>query len=185
MPGIELRIVDVETREPLPPGQAGEVEVGGYSLMTGFYKKERHETFTRDGLYPTGDVMSQDEEGYLTFSHRIGDMIKVHGANVAPQEVEMALLALPPVARAAVIGLPDPAGGSVVVAAVELHPGHAFDEAAIRAHLRTQLSSYKTPRRIVALKAEELPFTGSGKIHKPRLAPIIAARLEAEDEAAA
>lgn len=184
IPGVKLRVVDQETRQPLPPGQVGEAEVAGYSLMMGLYKKERQDTFTADGFYRTGDLLSQDADGFLTFSNRIGDMIKVHGANVAPLEVERALEALPQIARAAVVGLPDPDGGSVLVAAVEVRAGREFDEASIRAELRTKLSSFKVPRRIVALKPEEFPLTGSGKIVKAGLRPILGARLEAEDTTA-
>jgi acyl-CoA synthetase (AMP-forming)/AMP-acid ligase II len=182
--GVQLRIVDQTTREPLPPGQVGEAEVRGYSLMMGLYKKERGDTFTADGFYRTGDLLSQDEEGYLTFSNRIGEMIKVHGANVAPLEVEKAIEDLSQIARAAVVGLPDPDGGSVLVAAVEVRPGREFDEAAIRSELRTKLSSYKVPRRILELQSEEFPLTGSGKIVKSALPPILGARLQAEDETA-
>src|SRR5690606_37407098 len=61
-PGAFVRIVDPETREPLPPGQPGELLAGGYSLMAGLYKKERHETFVGELLYPTGDMCSVDED---------------------------------------------------------------------------------------------------------------------------
>jgi len=180
IPGVKLRIVDQKTREPLPPGEVGEVEVAGYSLMQGINKRERDQVFTPDGWYATGDLCRRDADGYLFFSNRIGEMIKVHGANVAPLEVEFALNHLPQISRSAVVGLPDVEGGSVLVAAVEVRPGHDFDPEAIRAQLKTQLSSYKVPRRIFALAADEFPLTGSGKIVKSALVPLLGGRLVAE-----
>jgi acyl-coenzyme A synthetase/AMP-(fatty) acid ligase len=180
IPGVKLRIVDQKTREPLPPGEVGEVEVAGYSLMQGIYKRERDDVFTPDGWYATGDLCRRDADGYLFFSNRIGEMIKVHGANVAPLEVEFALNAQPQIARSAVVGLPDVEGGSVLVAAVEVRPGRDFDAEAVRAVLKTQLSSYKVPRRIFAMAADEFPLTGSGKIVKSALVPLLTQRLAAE-----
>jgi acyl-CoA synthetase (AMP-forming)/AMP-acid ligase II len=184
IPGVRLRIVDPTTRQPVTPGEVGEVLVAGYSLMQGLYKKERDETFTEDGMYATGDLGRIDARGDFYFHSRMGEMLKVHGANVAPIEVETCLNALPPIERSAVLGLPAADGGSLLVAAVQMRAGEAFDEAAVREALRGQLSSYKVPRRIFAMAAEDLPLTGSGKIRKPALAPLLAARLEAESQAA-
>lgn len=184
IPGVKLRIVDQTTREPLPPNQVGEVEVAGYSLMQGIYKREREHVFTADGWYATGDLCRRDEDGYLFFSNRIGEMIKVHGANVAPLEVEFALNHLPQIARVAVVGLPDKGLDSLLAAAVEIRPGHVFDAEAIRETLKTQLSSYKVPRRIFAFDPDEFPLTGSGKIVKSALVPMLQARMRAETDTA-
>jgi acyl-CoA synthetase (AMP-forming)/AMP-acid ligase II len=185
IPGVILKIVDQETRQPLPAGEFGELLVGGYSLMQGLYKKERGDTFTADGLYATGDICCVDADGYVFFQSRMGEMIKVHGANVAPLEVELTLNAMPQIERAAVVGLPGADGGALLVAAVQIRASERFDEAAIREHLRGQLSSYKVPKRLFALAPEEFPMTGSGKVRKSDLIGQLAARLAAEGGAAA
>jgi len=177
--GVVLKVVDEETREPVGPGVVGEILLGGYSLMQGLYKKERQDVFTADGLYPTGDTGSVDEDGYVTFSHRLGEMLKIHGANVAPAEVENTLMMLPHIARAVVVGVPWD-GEIMLVSAVEARAGHAFDEASTREELRALLSSYKVPRRIFAMAFEEFPVTGSGKVRKQLLGPMLIEKMRAE-----
>jgi acyl-CoA synthetase (AMP-forming)/AMP-acid ligase II len=182
VPGVLHRLVDAETRQPAAPGELGELLVSGYNLTKGLYKRERSETFTADGFYATGDVCRIDEEGYVSFSHRLGEMIKIHGANVAPLEVEICLMRLPQIARAAVVAVgrrSDP----LLVAAVEVRPGQSFDEAEIRAELRTQLSSFKVPKRIIPLEADDFPLTGSGKVKKPILIEMIEKQIYADSPA--
>ena len=181
VPGVELRVENPETGELAPPGEIGHLYVRGYCLMQGLYKKERAETFRSDGFYDTGDLVSVDAEGYLKFSSRTGDVIKVHGANVAPLEVELCLASLPGVARSAVVGLPRNEADSLLVAAVELNEGASFDEARLLAGLKSVLSSYKVPRRIVPLAPDAFPLTGSGKVKKADLVALLKARLEAEE----
>jgi acyl-CoA synthetase (AMP-forming)/AMP-acid ligase II len=182
LPGITVKIVDEATRQPLGANEVGEVLMRGYSLMQGLYKKERDQTFTADGFYATGDLGALDEDGFFTFSHRVGEMLKVHGANVAPAEVENTLNALHQIERCAVVGLPT-TDGVLLVAAVQIRASETFDEAQIREELRTRLSSFKVPRRIFVLAAEEMPVTGSGKIRKPDLVLLLAERLRAEASA--
>ncbi|GIX30174.1 MAG: hypothetical protein KatS3mg124_0646 [Porticoccaceae bacterium] len=108
----ERRVVDPETRLPVPPGQVGELEVRGPSVLVGLYKVDRGQVFTEDGYYPTGDLVRMDEEGWLWFVARRKDMIKTRAANVSRLEVEQALEGLPDVARAFVAGFPTPSGAS-------------------------------------------------------------------------
>ena len=179
LPGITLKIVDEVTRETLGPNQVGEALVRGYSLMQGLYKREPAEVFTPDGFYATGDAGSFDDDGFFVFSHRLGEMLKIHGANVAPAEVENTLNTLDQIERSAVVGLPA-ADGLMLAAAVQVRRSQSFDEAEIREALKSRLSSFKVPRRIFALEPEEFPVTGSGKIRKPDLIPLLAARVQAE-----
>jgi acyl-CoA synthetase (AMP-forming)/AMP-acid ligase II len=177
VPGVEHKIVDPETGEALAPGELGEICVRGYSLMLGLHKQEREDVFDRDGYYHTGDAGYFDADGVLFFSGRLGEMIKTAGANVTPREVEVALEALPEVALAFVVGLPDPVRGQNVAAAIVLKRGAALDADTARARLREQLSSYKVPREFWFAAKDELPFTDSGKIDKKRLTALYAQRL--------
>ena len=72
-------------------GEVGELWLRGPFLMEGYYGRERHETFTPDGWYRTGDLFHVDDDGFFYFTGRRGDMIKTAGANVSPREVEAAI----------------------------------------------------------------------------------------------
>lgn len=174
---VEHRVVDPATGEPVPPGTEGEICVRGYSLMQGFHRLEREEVFTRDGFYRTGDGGRIDADGFLWFTGRLGDMIKTAGANVAPSEVEQRLVAIAGVKDAHVVGVPDPARGQLVVAAVVPSPGTALDAEDIRSRLRADLAAYKVPRHVLFFVDGTLPFTDSGKIDKRRLRDLVARRL--------
>ncbi len=174
VPGIEHRIVDPKTRAVLASGVSGEIEVRGSTVLQGLYKKEREEIFTRDGFYPTGDAGHLSEDGWLFFEGRLGDVIKTGGANVSPAEVEAALSALPGVAQAWVVGIPDEDRGERVAAALVAAAETVLDVAQIRVALRVQLSSYKIPGYFRICRADELPFTDSGKIRRAELALFLA-----------
>jgi acyl-CoA synthetase (AMP-forming)/AMP-acid ligase II len=170
LPGIERRIVDIVTRVPLPDESEGEICVRGYNLMMGFYKRERHEIFDDDGWYPTGDL-GYLKDDLLFFKGRIGDMIKTKGANVAPGEVEKVLTSHYGVEAAAVIGIPDIESGQVVVAAVVPTPNEDISDGQLIEYVRSKLSSYKVPKRILILP--ELPHTSTGKTDQQRLAQLL------------
>lgn len=179
VPGLEHRIVDPESGAELPPGESGEICVRGYSVMQGLHKLEREQVFDADGFYHTGDVGRFDAEGHLFFESRLGEMIKTAGANVAPREVEVLLESFPEVRSAFVVGVPDPARGQNVVAALVLKAGVRADAEDLRRRLRAELAAYKLPRHLFICADTELPFTDSGKIDKRRLARLLAERVAA------
>lgn len=176
MPGVMHKLVDAETGEEVPANVEGELLVKGYSLMAGLYKKEREEAFTPDGYYPTGDVCVIDEDGFLQFKTRLGDMVKISGANVAPLEVERVLSTIEGVQESAVMGVPDGNHGMRLVAAVIPVHGATLDERDIIATLKTQLSSYKVPKQIIFMQHDDIPRTGSGKIRKFMLKDVLGAQ---------
>jgi acyl-CoA synthetase (AMP-forming)/AMP-acid ligase II len=175
--GMEYKIVDPETGAALPPGEAGELCVRGVFLMDGMYKRERAQIFDADGFYHTGDKCLLREDGYLFFVSRISGMIKTSGANVSPEEVEAAMVASGEIAEAAVVAIPDGKAGEIVVAAAVPRAESAVTEQTLQAWLRTQVSSFKVPKRIFFFAYEELPRTPSNKIRKPPLAQMLAGRL--------
>jgi acyl-CoA synthetase (AMP-forming)/AMP-acid ligase II len=177
VPGVEHKVVDPETGERLAAGEYGEICVRGYSVCQGLYKREREESFDVDGYYHTGDAGWFDADGRLFFKGRIGEMIKTSGANVAPREVEIALEAIPEIKLAAVVGVPDPVRGQLVVAALVAEPGQQIDPDAVRARLRDELSAYKVPRHLFVLRHDEIPLTDSGKVHKKRLLELLEPRV--------
>ena len=174
--GIELKIVDPETGEFVAPGTLGEICIRGYNVMQGLYKVEREDTFDADGFYHSGDGGYLNEEGYLFFKARLGDMIKTGGANVAPREVEIVLDEQPEVHASHVVGLPHADRGQEVAAAVVLRDGQEVSGEELRARLKEELSAYKVPTRYFFCAREDIPFTDSGKVDKRRLLDFLTAQ---------
>jgi acyl-CoA synthetase (AMP-forming)/AMP-acid ligase II len=173
--GYERRVVDTATGAELPPGEVGELQIRGPAMLAGFYKADRAGVFTRDGFYPTRDLVRIDADGWLYPAGRLDDMIKTRGANVSRLEVEAALAALPGVETAIVTGLPDAELGKVIVAAVVPETGAELREDTLRAALRDSLSSFKIPRRIVFITADAIPRTATGKVKLAETAAMIEA----------
>ena len=182
--GIERKIVDPQGTAELPPGEIGELLVRGYSVMQGYYKRERGECFEPDGFFRTGDLCAITEDGHLFFLGRGGEMIKTSGANVSPREVELALTAFPEVSEAVVLGKSDRRAGEIVVAVVVPEPGERLDPEQLRQRLDAELSSYKIPKLFITdLRGEDLPRTDSGKVQKHELLERITPELEAQEVA--
>ena len=165
-PSTDIRLVDPDTLEDVPPEHPGELWVRGPQVFQGYWRRpdETARTLTDDGWLRTGDIVTVDEDGFLQVVDRLKEVVITGGFNVAPSEVEDTLRRHRAVADAAVVGLADPSGSEVVVAAVTLVPGAELDEAALREHCWAGLARYKVPRRIVAV--EELPRTMLGKIQR-------------------
>ncbi|MGE3692769.1 MAG: class I adenylate-forming enzyme family protein [Novosphingobium sp.] len=174
--GYERRVVDLESGAILLPGEVGELQIRGLALMAGLYKQRRTDTFTADGFYPTRDIVRIDAEGWLYPEGRMHDRIKTRAANVSRLEVEAALMALPGVEQAVVTGLPDAEAGEIVVAAVVRAGSAALEEAALQQALRRTLSSYKVPRRVIFVEADDIPRTQTGKVKLSELRAMIVAK---------
>jgi acyl-CoA synthetase (AMP-forming)/AMP-acid ligase II len=168
VPGVSLRIVDDDGRD-LPRGERGEILVGGYGVMPGYWEDpaKTAEAVDGDGWLHTGDVGVLDERGNLAIVDRKKEMFIVGGFNAYPAEIEALLLHHPDVAQAAVIGVADERLGEVGWAYVVPCPGSAADPGAIIAWARESMSNYKVPRRVIVVDA--LPANVNGKIDKPAL----------------
>ena len=137
-------------------------------VMLGYFHDDaRTQAAFEGGWFHSGDLATIDADGYITVVDRKKDMIKSGGENVASREVEEAIYRLPQVSEVAVIGVPHPRWVEAVVAVVVPKPGHALDEAAVKAHCEGTLASFKAPKRIVF--AEALPKNPSGKLLKREL----------------
>ena len=164
-PSTLMKVVDVDDPSvEVPQGQPGELLIKGPQVFQGYWNnpEETAKTLTPDGWLHTGDVVTVDEDGFTTVVGRAKELIITGGFNVSPTEVEAVLRLHPDVRDAAVVGKPLERGGEMVVAAVELEPGTALDEEALRTHCREHLAGYKVPRRIV--ETGELPRSMLGKI---------------------
>jgi acyl-CoA synthetase (AMP-forming)/AMP-acid ligase II len=174
--GYERRVVDPETGAEVPVGEIGELQLRGGALMSGMYKRLRGEVFTADGFYPTGDLVRIDADDCLYFIARRNDMIKTRAANVSRLEVEAALNELPDVELAVVTGLDDAEFGQIVAAAVVPAEGASPTEESLRTALREALSSYKVPKRIVFVAADDIQRTATGKLKLHELGKLIEGR---------
>jgi acyl-CoA synthetase (AMP-forming)/AMP-acid ligase II len=132
--------------------------------MAALYKRERHDTFTPDGWYATGDLGRFDVDGYLNFSGRRTSMIKSAGSNVSPAEVEAAIATCDAVRAVHVFGVPAGDRGEDVAAVVAVGPGATLTEADVLAHARRYLSSYKVPRRVEIMQEAAVPMLPTGKV---------------------
>jgi long-chain acyl-CoA synthetase len=168
LPGIELRLVDPDGVE-VDRGDPGEVWVRGPNVMSGYWHDPEGsaEVLTSDGWLRTGDIATQDDDGYLYLVDRRRDLIIVSGFNVYPAEVERVLHTDPAVADAGVVGVAHPLTGETVVAAVVPVAGADVDPDALVDRCRRQLARYKCPTRVAVV--DELPFTGTGKLQRARL----------------
>ncbi len=160
VPGVELRVVSLETGVPLPSGEVGEIQARAPSLMVGYLPAEATADAFCDGWYRTGDVGTVDAGGWVRLTDRSKEMIKVRGFQVAPAEVEAVLHGHPAVTDCAVFGVPDPVDGEAVVAAVSV--GRPVDAGELLDLVGERLASYKRPRRVEFVS--EIPRLPSGKV---------------------
>ena len=165
IPGTDARIADLDDpARTLPPGEVGELAVRGPQVMTGYWRApDATESTARleDGWLYTGDLARMDAEGFFFIVDRRDDLIITSGFNVYPSEVEAVLKAHPGVADAAVVGVPDPSHGRVVIARVVPREGEELTAAAVLEHCRQRLPDHKVPRRVLVVA--EIPKSPVGK----------------------
>ena len=120
-----------------------------------------------DGWFRTGDIVSMDDEGFVTITDRIKELVITGGFNVSPSEVEDMLRNYDGVQDVAIVGIPDARDGEHVVAAIVPKPGATIDTDALRAWAKQQLAAYKVPRRVVLI--DELPKSMIGKVLRKKV----------------
>lgn len=166
-------LVTTRLRVDAPAGEPGEILVSGPVVTPGYFRRpEATAAAIRDGWLHTGDIGRLDEDGYLYVLDRRDDLIVSGGENVYPAEVEALLVRHPAVREAAVVGLPDPAWGQVVVAAIVADDGATPEE--IRVWMRERLAGFKVPSRIE--RVEALPITASGKVQRRLVRDMLTGR---------
>lgn len=167
MPGIEIQIEDGELW--VDPATVPTF-FAGYGRPGELDPPELHEDETGRRWWRTGDLVSQDEDGYLWFDSRNDDIISSAGYRIGPFEVESALISHPAVAEAAAVAMPDPERGSVVRAVIVLKEASDSTDALateLQDHVKNVTAPYKYPRVIEFV--DSLPKTASGKIRRAEL----------------
>ncbi|WP_210508910.1 long-chain-fatty-acid--CoA ligase [Naasia sp. SYSU D00057] len=164
-PSTEMRVVDPDDPTvDVPPGEQGELLLRGPQVFQGYWNRplETAETLLEGGWLRSGDLVTVAPDGFVTIVDRRKELIITGGFNVSPSEVEGVLVSHPDIADAAVVGLPRPAGGEDVVAAIVLREGAAASPDAVREFCRSHLAAYKVPKRIVV--RDDLPRSLIGKV---------------------
>jgi fatty-acyl-CoA synthase len=171
----EARLVGADGRD-VGDDEVGELWLRGPHVSLGYWNNPAATAAALDaeGWFHTGDLARRDAEGFFYIAGRLTDMFISGGVNVYPAEIEAELLQHPEVADAAVVGVPHPTWGEVGVAFVVPRPGAAPGAEALSAFLAPRLARYKLPRDFVFVEA--LPRTAYGKVQKPMLQQMYAAR---------
>ncbi|WP_435820729.1 AMP-binding protein [Kitasatospora cineracea] len=184
-PHLEVKVVDPETGRTLPRGEPGELCTRGYSVMLGYWAEPARTAEVVDAArwMHTGDLAVMDEEGYLSITGRIKDMVIRGGENVYPREIEEFLYTHPDVLDVQVIGVPDTRYGEELMAWVRMREGAPpLTAEAVRAFCTGRLAHFKIPRYVHVV--EEFPMTVTGKVRKVEMRELAVAVLAGEGGAA-
>ncbi|MGV0643031.1 AMP-binding protein [Mycolicibacterium sp. XJ879] len=166
--GMQVRIVDPDTGEPVPAGTIGMIQIRGPHVMRGIVRRSREDVFTADGYYPTGDLAHLDDDGFLFFHGRCDDMFKVSGATVYPSEVEQALRTIDGVDNACVTEVSG-AVGAIVVGNVTVDR--------LRTAARDRLSAFKVPSVWLLVDSDDdIPRKATGKVDVAHVRALLAAQ---------
>ncbi len=173
LPGAEVRIADLLTGEPLPPGREGKILVRGKLVMKGYFDPAQTAEAIVDGWYDTGDMGVLDADGYLWHRGRLKRFVKVGGEMVSLVKVEGVLEEiLPPGIECCVVDVPNHTKGAAIIVAVT----GEIDREQLFKQLEQRLSHIEIPRKFVVL--DEFPIMGNGKADFRMITSIIRKQYE-------
>lgn len=179
-PSTDIRVVDpADPSREVELGEPGELLIHGPQVFRGYWNRTEDTTATllEGGWLRTGDLVVQDEDGFVTVVDRKKELVITGGFNVSPSEVERVVNSVPGVVESAVVGIPRGAGSEVVTVAVILEPGASFNENAAREIAREHLAEYKRPSTYLVW--EELPKSLIGKVLRRRVRDTLLADRQA------
>ena len=181
-PHLEVKIVDPQTGETVPPGAPGELCTRGYSVMHGYWgdTEKTHEAIDPEGWMHTGDLAVMDAERYVNIVGRIKDMVIRGGENVYPREIEEFLYRHPMIQDVQVVGVPDPKYGEELCAWIIPKAGATPTEDDIRSFCQGQIAHYKIPRYIRFVQS--FPMTITGKVQKFKIRDTMKQELGLQSE---
>ncbi|GAA2431684.1 AMP-binding protein [Streptomyces macrosporus] len=179
-PHLEVKVVDPRTGLTVPRGEPGELCTRGYSVMLGYWEEPEKTAEAIDAArwMHTGDLAVMDDEGYVSITGRIKDMVIRGGENVYPREIEEFLHTHPDILDVQVIGVPDPKYGEELMAWVRMRDGaEPLTAEALREFCDGRLAHFKIPRYVHVVDA--FPMTVTGKVRKVEMREMAARMLNA------
>jgi fatty-acyl-CoA synthase len=166
-PHLEVKVINPETGRTVSRGEPGELCTRGYSVMRGYWEEPAKTAEAIDAArwMHTGDLAVMDNDGYVSITGRIKDMVIRGGENIYPREIEEFLYTHPDVLDAQVIGVPDAKYGEELMAWVRMRPGAPpLTAESLREFCAGKLAHYKIPRYVHIV--EDFPMTVTGKVRK-------------------
>lgn len=182
LPGVELRVINPETQQPVATGEVGEIHVRSYSRMIGYHNQPEatEQVFDSEGWYKSGDAGILRADGHVRFVVRLKDMLKVGGENVSPAEIEGLIATLPGVEYVAIVGKQDARLSEVPVAFIVSAASGPKQAQQVVAHCKGKIASFKIP--VECYFVDALPMTPTGKIQKEVLRTRLRAMLSNQNE---
>jgi acyl-CoA synthetase (AMP-forming)/AMP-acid ligase II len=166
--GIEARVV--ADGRVVGDGATGEVELRGPSVMRGYHRPgpDAKSPINAEGWLATGDLGHRDADGFYFITGRLKELIIKGGENIAPREIDEALLRHPAVLEAAAVGVPDRDYGQEILACIVVKPERSLTQDEVVVHCLRELGRYKAPRYVRFV--DTLPKGPSGKVQRMKLA---------------
>ncbi|THA56598.1 AMP-binding protein [Streptomyces sp. A1136] len=180
-PHLEVKVVDPSSGRTVPRGEPGELCTRGYSVMLGYWGEPERTAEAVDAArwMHTGDLAVMDDDGYLSITGRIKDMVIRGGENIYPREIEEFLHGHPDVLDVQVIGVPDAKYGEELMAWVRMREGaEPLTAEAVRAYCAGRLAHFKIPRYVQVV--DEFPMTVTGKVRKVEMRETARRLLDAD-----
>ena len=180
LPHQEVKIVDISSDQTVPLGQVGEVCFRGYHLMQGYFNNPEatSQAIDRHGWLHSGDLGVMDNDGYVSITGRLKEMIIRGGENIYPREIEDFIFTHPKVAEVAVFGISDDFYGEEVVAWIQLHADTDCSVEEIKAYCAENLAYFKIPKFIFFV--DSFPMTVTGKLQKFRMREMTQKMLKSQ-----
>lgn len=170
--GVEAKVIDPDGKS-LASQQVGEICLRGGNVLNAYYKAEAEtaKAFDSEGWLKTGDLGMRDEDGFYFITGRLKELIIKGGENIAPREIDEAVLKHPAVLDAAAVGIPDVNYGQEIMVCIVLKPGSTCSEEEMREFCVKELGKFRTPKTILFM--EDLPRGPSGKVQRLKLLDIL------------
>ena len=167
--GPEVAIMDESDSKLIEIGKVGEIVIRGPNVTPGYENNpEANASSFTDGWFRTGDQGVMDEEGYISITGRLKEIINRGGEKISPREVDEVLMDHPAVAQAVTFAMPHDKLGEEVAAAIVLREGESVEESDVRDFVSGHLADFKVPRRVLVL--DEIPKGATGKLQRIGLA---------------
>lgn len=170
--GVEAKVIDPDGK-PLGNNVVGEICLRGGNVLNAYYKAEAEtaKAFDSEGWLKTGDLGLRDDDGFYFITGRLKELIIKGGENIAPREIDEAVLKHPGVLDAAAVGIPDSNYGQEIMVCIVLKPGVTCSEEEMRAFCMNELGKFRTPKIILFM--EDLPRGPSGKVQRLKLLDVV------------